>query len=224
MTALIFATLLALNTGASNAIGILYADGPFKSSYGASAQMRLPQVPHQHSWHAVWLMFVNGGGNPPGFVQGGLIRWAQNDYHLSAFIAMALPDHDLVFKDLGRVSEGPHRVELSGDARYVWFRLDGKVVYRFERARYLTNALRPYLQIGAEVKYPPDAGSGEVWDLHLKRDTDAALQSFTPHCTYEDRGIQFIWNGSRYVATGTFDPQIASKFDDCGGFNSASQP
>ena len=46
--------------------------------------MRLRQVPHQHSWHAVWLMFVNGGGNPPGFVQGGLIRWAQNDYQLSA--------------------------------------------------------------------------------------------------------------------------------------------
>lgn len=168
-------------------------------------------------------MFVNGGGNPPGFVQGGLIRWSMHDYNVSVFVAMALPDHNLMFKDLGSVSDGPHRVELSGDAGDVWFRLDGKTLYRFERARYLTNSLRPYLQIGAEVKYPPDSATGEVWDVAIKRDTDASMHPFSPHCFYEDRGVQFTLTGSRYVANGAFDPHISSAFSGCDGFNSASQ-
>jgi hypothetical protein len=181
--------------------------------------MRLAPTKHERSWHAVWLMLVNDGGNPPGFVQGGLIRWSGQDYRLSAFVAMALPDHDLVFKDLGRISEEPHQVELSGDAKQITFLLDGKVMYRFDRTRYLTDALRPYLQIGAEVKYPPDHADGEVWDIHLKRDTDPTTLPFTPHCTYEDRGIAFDAQGNHFIAKGTFDPHIQSRFTDCDGFN-----
>lgn len=209
----------AATAASSNAIGILYAEGPFLRSYSAAAEMALPAQKGQHSWHAVWLMLVNGGGSPPGFVQGGLIRWSEHRYRLSAFIAMALPNRALVFKDLGLVSNGPHRVELAGDTREVWLFLDGKLRYRFRRARYLRDGLRPYLQIGAEVKYPPDRASGEVWDIRLKRDTDMHARPFTPRCSYEDRGVRLVARGGRYVARGAFDPRIASAFTDCAGFN-----
>ena len=209
----------AANAQASNAIAILYADGPFVRSYSASTEMALPRIEKQHSWYAVWLMLVNNGGNPPGFVQGGLIRWSAQKYHLSAFIALARPDHELVFKDLGRVPEGPHHVELSGNAKEVWFLVDGKLRYRFKRSRYLTNELHPYLQIGAEVKYPPDRASGTVWNLQLKKDRDMHAGGFMPHCTYEDRGLSFVRRGAAFVAKGRFKPNMPSNFTNCAGFN-----
>ena len=204
---------------APNGIAILYAKGPFAHRYEANATLALPRVPSQRSWYSVWMMLVAGRGVAPlGFLQGGLIRWAGDGYALSAFVAFRQPGGKLVFRDLGKLRAGAHRVRLLGSGNTVRFQVDGKTFFTFARNRYMPKGSQTYLQVGAEVKAPFDRAVGTVWHLRLRRDGELRARRWNPACIRYDRGLHFVRVGERFVADGYFNAALPSGFIGCREF------
>ena len=203
----------------ANGIAILYAKGPFNRDYSAKATMSLPRDVGEQSWYSTWLMLVsNGAKSHREFLQGGLIRWAGHRYALSAFVAFRRPGGHLIFRDLGLLRSGPHRVQIVGDRRLVRFIVDGRAIYRFRRSSIFLPGAAPYLQVGAEVKKPYDRAVGTIWALQLKRDSDRRAAPWTPACERYDRGLHFVRVHGRYIADGYFLPSQPSGFIGCRDF------
>ncbi len=219
-TALLACAIFAfLGATAPNGIAILYAKGPFAFHYDAAATMALPRVRSQRSWYSVWLMLVaDRGVEPLGFLQGGLIRWAGDGYALSAFVAFRKPGGELVFRDLGKIQTGPHRLRLLGIGNDVRFQVDGRTLYTFKRERYMPRGSKTYLQVGAEVKALFDRAVGTVWNLRVRRDGESHAQPWEPACIRYDRGLHFVRVGDRFVADGYFKARLPSGFIGCREF------
>lgn len=216
---LAWAMVALLGVTAPNGIAILYAKGPFAQHYEADATLALPRVRSQRSWYSVWMMLVaDRGVEPLGFLQGGLIRWAGDGYALSAFVAFRRPGGRLVFRDLGKIHAGAHRVRLLGDGNSVRFQVDGKTLFDFTRDRYMSRGSEAYLQVGAEVKAPFDRAVGTVWHLRLRRDGELRAQPWNPACIRYDRGLHFVRVGYRFVADGYFNALLPSGFIGCREF------
>ena len=213
------AWLAFLGATAPNGIAILYAKGPFAYRYEAGANMALPRVRSQRSWYSVWLMLVaDRGVEPLGFLQGGLIRWSGDGYALSAFVAFRKPGGALVFRDLGKIHSGPHRLRLVGLGNEVRFQVDGKTLYTFTRERYMPRGSKAYLQVGAEVKAPFDRAVGTVWGLRIRRDDQRHAHPWDPACIRYDRGLHFVRVKDRFVAAGYFSARLPSGFIGCREF------
>jgi len=223
IAALVVSVALASRASAApkapNGIAILYAKGPFAHHYEADATLALPRVRSQKSWYSVWMMLVADRGVAPlGFLQGGLIRWAGDGYALSAFVAFRRPGGSLVFRDLGKLRAGAHRVRLLGGGNSVRFQVDGKTLFEFSRHRYMPKGSETYLQVGAEVKAPFDRAVGTVWHLRLRRDGERRARRWDPACIRYDRGLHFVRVGYRFVADGYFNAALPSGFIGCREF------
>jgi hypothetical protein len=205
----------------ANGIALLYVPGPFDEHYEVSAEMRLPRIASNGSWYCVWLMLVDkhdaAFGAP--FVQGGLMRWQQHAFNLTAFIAEAKRAKAMTYDDVGGLGDGWHRVALRGDAEHVDLVIDGKMLHRFPRTAYLADAEDVYLQIGAEVVQPNDTISASVRDVRVKRDTDTILHPEPIACDRYDRGLRFEESHGAFQAGGRFVPAAESGYDGCTNFD-----
>ncbi len=204
----------------ANGIAILYVPGPFDESYEISAEMRLPKSATNRSWYCVWIMLVDKHdldfGAP--FVQGGLMRWEQHAFDLTAFIADAKRATPMRYDDVGSLADGWHRVALRGDATSIDLLIDGRRLYRFDRHADLADAEDLYAQIGAEVVKPGDTIGASVRDLRVKRDTDDAPHAEPIACVRYDRGVRFAQTRGVFEAGGRFDPAAESGFEGCEDF------
>ncbi|HEY0394815.1 MAG TPA: hypothetical protein VGD01_10030 [Candidatus Elarobacter sp.] len=203
-----------------NGLALLYVPGPFRSDYEIGAEMRLPPTARNRSWYTVWLMLVAWPvphEHEP-FVQGGLMRWEQNSFALTAFTADEFRGVPLRYADRGDLAGGWHHVVLRGDATFVELLVDGRHVHRWDRAR--TFGKRPvYVQIGAELHRPGDSLEGTIRSITVKRDGDRRPHAEPIVCEHRDRGLRFRQTSPGvFEAAGTFAVEAPGRFIGCRNF------
>jgi hypothetical protein len=194
------------------AIADISFHGPFVRDYSASAEIDVPYVENQRGPYSAWIMFVFYPPNEPyslshlpQFVQVGLMRCCGASSELTAFIADITPSEPkLYYKDTSVLKDGKHRLCLRGTPTKVVALVDGRAVFTFARPGALRFPLK--LVLGAEVQLPGDRASGMFRDVRVKTDADITAAEHEPESARADRGITLVSSGSRYIATGWYDP------------------
>lgn len=178
--------------------------------------MQLPRIAGNRLWYCVWIMLLDVHDDPVAapFVQGGLMRWAEHRYDLTAFIANAKRDAPIAYDDVGDLHDGWHRVTLRGDDAHVDLLVDGAQVHRFDRRATIAKGTHVYAEIGAEVRLPGDSIGASVRDVRVKRDTDDAPHAENIACMRYDRGLQFRDVAGTLEASGTFSLDAESGYLD----------
>lgn len=186
----------------SHPIALLYAQPNLGNNFSFSERLTLPKIPRNHSWYAIWLMLVERNKrSSAGFLQVGLIRYAQEGFNLVSFVATKQGNHSLNFHGgFGRLDEGKsHFAWIRREGRDVLLGIDGKVLKRFKYDDFFVRLeARPYFQIGAEVSEVGDTASGTVSEFRLNGNP------YLVRCAHFERGIAFELDGVNFVANGIF--------------------
>lgn len=232
MAVILFALLCAVALGVAfiafpqperleeiHATAIAYEPGPFVQTFRIDGGLVLERIPSNRSWYCAWLMLAADRPQQldQPFLQVGLIRWARNDFKLSAFVADAHDANAIRFRDLGVVSEGLHNVGLRADGVVLHVLVDGRD-RETVRLRSLFNAEdRVYAQIAGEVAEPGDRIRARLQALQILHD-GGQTQPYRGRCRYQDRGLFVEVHGNAVRAGGRFATWLKSDFVGCERF------
>jgi hypothetical protein len=171
--------------------------------------MTLPHVPANRSWYSNWLLIVtlpDARTTNSSLWQVGLIRWKSGDFRLEAFVAVRARQDEFVFRSLGPVGEGPHKVELTADHGNLKYILDGKTIATDSSDR-IFGPNKTYLQIGQEVSAAGDYADGTFSAIAITPTGQPPHSLDNGTCRYDDRGVKFEFvAGGGFRAAGSFDP------------------
>lgn len=189
----------------------LFVDGPFNDDYAASAVLELPPVSPQPDSPSVQLGFFL----PTASVQGGLMRTPSDKFRLRAFIAYSSDGKANKLRYLGRLNEGPHRVELRVHDGKVLLSIDGRRLFTvIPRSAFLPRDGNPWLALGTAVRRGGSA-SGTIADIDVQRDGDTALKPFQPVCIVSNGGIHIVADGAHWVLGGTYARSVPATYEHC---------
>lgn len=203
-----------------NATAVAYVKGPLSGSYSLAGTLTLDSIPSNRSWYCDWLMVVANrkDGERVPFVQVGLMRWARNDYRLSAFVAKSNARGGIDYEDAGILSDGPHQAAMHALHGTIHLDVDGREVRAYRLATLFAKDDALYGQLAGEVIRPGDQIAGTIRAVAIATHGERP-HPYTGTCKYEDRGVRIDAVDGGLVITGALNPERKSAFTaGCDGF------
>jgi hypothetical protein len=186
----------------------------FREKLAASAVFDLPPVPPQKDSPSLQTTFYQRGA----YIQGGIIRTPANHFRMNAFLVGGSSSFPKGYTyNFGFLPDGPHVVALAGDAEKIDFTIDGKLIDRLPRAKYLPvqAASATWLMLGTIVDTPGDSAYGTISNIEVLGDGDAALVPVVPKCVVTKGGLEMRRDGDRWILGGTFTHGVDVRYARC---------
>jgi hypothetical protein len=181
-----------------------------QTNFDLDALFTLPLVPtNKGLFYSNWILLKSWQSK--GFVQLEIMRWKKYNYRSEIGLTWAVPGFHFAYRDT-RVflSDRPHRLGISVSDGVIRLAVDGKAICSAPLLAIFPlrsgEHERLLYQIGTEVEVVGDRPSGAVWNIRLKRDSDATLASPKVTCIYRGYGVS--WEpagGGAFTAEGVFD-------------------
>ena len=203
-----------------NGTAVAYVKGPLSGSYSLAGTLTLDRVPSNRSWYCDWLMVVgnrkNSGRQP--FIQVGLMRWARNNYRLSAFVAKSNARGGIDYADAGILSDGAHAVAMHARNGAIHLEVDGREVGAYRLASLFAKDDALYGQLAGEVVKAGNRIMGTIRAVTIATHGEQP-RPYTGTCRYDDRGLHLETTRFGLIAGGMLDPARKSGFTGaCDGF------
>jgi hypothetical protein len=203
-----------------NGTAVAYVKGPLTGSFSLAATLTLDRVPANRSWYCDWLMVVGQRKHTAGqpFVQVGLMRWAQNGYRLSAFIAKSNARGGIDYFDAEHLRDGPHAVSMRARKDWIDFDVDGRRIGTYPMSLMFAKNDVLYGQLAGEAVKSGDRVSGTIDAIAIATHGERP-HPYTGKCRYDDRGLRVDTTPAGLAVRGTLDPAHKSGFNAaCNGF------
>ncbi len=203
-----------------NGTAVAYVKGPLVGRFSLAATLTLDRMPANRSWYCDWLMVagqrMHSKAQP--FVQVGLMRWAQNGYRLSAFIAKSNDRGGIDYRDAGILRDGPHAVAMRARKGWIDFAVDGRGIGSYPmRLMFAKNDVL-YGQLAGEAVKAGDRVAGTIHAVEIAAHGEQP-HPFTGKCRYDDRGLRVETTPAGLAIHGTLDPTRKRGFKAaCDGF------
>jgi hypothetical protein len=186
----------------------------FQKKFAASAVLDLPPVPPQNDSPSLQITFYQRNA----MVQGGIIRRPQDRFRMTAFLEYSnptTPGENVRY--FGLLSNRPHEVSIAGDTAAVDFAIDGKVLFRMPRERYLPirGGVAPWVMLGTYVANSGNAASGTISRIAVRGDRDAAMAQVIPRCVVTKGGLEIRREGSTWILGGRNTAGVPVRYDHC---------
>jgi hypothetical protein len=203
-----------------NGTAVAYVKGPLTGNFSLAATLTLDRIPENRSWYCDWLMVAgrrkHSAAQP--FVQVGLMRWARNDYALSAFIARSNDKGGIDYVDAEHLREGPHGFSIRARKGWIDFEVDGRGIGSYPMSLMFAKSDVLYGQLAGEAVKSGDRVSGTIDAIAIATHGERP-HPYTGECRYDDRGLRVENTPAGLAVHGTLDPALKSRFNTaCNGF------